>query len=219
MRRRALLSLASVAAPLAVAGGCAGVALAFGSDPAGSRGAVAMGTTLRLADGTAIGEVELRPAGGVTEVDVDLAVPADGSAVALRAFHGLHLHANDDPTNGDGCIADPAEPPSTWFASADDHLKAGDETHGDHVGDMPPLLVNADGRAEATFTTDRLAVDQLDMLQGRAVVLHAGPDNLGNVPTGTADDRYAPNSQDAVDKTRATGNAGNRLACGVVHPS
>ena len=214
MRRRALLSLA---AALVAGGGCAGVSQGLGTAPAGPSSAV-LGTTLRLADGTTIGDLELRPDGDATRVEVRLTLPPDGSAGALRAFHGLHVHANDDPANGEGCVADPIQPPATWFTSADGHLKTGTETHGAHQGDMPPLLVNGDGRAVASFTTDRLPLHQPGGLDGRAVVLHAGPDNLGNIPTGTAADQYTPNSPAAVTKTQATGNAGDRLACGILHP-
>jgi Cu-Zn family superoxide dismutase len=167
--------------------------------------------TLTLADGTAVGSVRFgRDDDGAT-VEVTLDIPP--RATAVGAFHGFHVHANDDATNGEGCVADPAGPAATWFTSADGHLKEGDQTHGSHVGDMPPLDVDADGRAHASFTTSRLDVDKLT---GRVVVLHGGPDNLGNVPTGPGPDQYTPNSQAAVDKTKATGNAGDRVACGVI---
>ena len=50
---------------------------------------------------------------------------------------------------------------------------------------------------------------------GRAVVLHAGPDNFGNVPVGPNADQYTAGST-ALAKTQATGNAGDRFACGVI---
>jgi Cu-Zn family superoxide dismutase len=66
------------------------------------------------------------------------------------------------------------------------------------------------------FTTDRFTPAGV---VGRAVVLHAGPDNFGNVPMGSAADQYTANSPAAVVKTQATGNSGDRVACGVVHAS
>jgi Cu/Zn superoxide dismutase len=54
------------------------------------------------------------------------------------------------------------------------------------------------------------------------VILHAGPDNFGNIPVGTAPNQYTPNSTDPVTGatvlTANTGNAGNRIACGVITP-
>ena len=61
--------------------------------------------------------------------------------------------------------------------------------------------------------TDRFSIDELD---GRAVVLHAGPDNFGAVPLGPGPDQYTPNGPAAVDATGKTGNAGKRIACGVI---
>jgi superoxide dismutase, Cu-Zn family len=112
-----------------------------------------------------------------------------------------------------GFIADPAQAPSTWFVSADGHLKAAGQNHPDHTGDMPVLLVGRDGRAEASFSDDRLRPSRL---AGRAVIVHALPDNYDNIPLGAAPDQYTANSPAAREKTLATGNAGDRLACGVV---
>lgn len=168
-------------------------------------------STLRLADGTEIGSAAFDEQDDHVRVQVSLHVPVD--ATAVDTFHGFHVHANDDPANGDGCQADPAAEPSEWFVSADGHLKQEGQLHGGHDGDMVPLLLGSDGRAEATFTLEGIDVDGLD---GRVVVVHAGPDNLGNVPVGSEPNQYTANSPEAVDRTQATGNAGDRIACGEI---
>jgi Cu-Zn family superoxide dismutase len=141
------------------------------------------------------------------------AVLAPNRYVAVNAFHGFHVHANNDPANGRGCQADPDQPSTTWFVSADGHLASAGQTHGAHDGDLSSPLVLPDGRAELRFTTAR--IDSRALL-GRAVVLHAGRDNFGNVPTGEAPTQYTPNDPAAVDLTSRTGNAGDRVACGVI---
>lgn len=128
-------------------------------------------------------------------------------------FHGFHVHANDNPNNGEGCLADSQQAPNTWFVSADGHLKETGETHGHHAGDLPSLLVHPDGTAHMRFTAARIDVAKLD---GKALILHAGPDNFGNVPLGTSATQYTANSAEAITLTQNTGNAGTRAACGVV---
>ncbi|WP_420474515.1 superoxide dismutase family protein [Noviherbaspirillum sp. ST9] len=109
-------------------------------------------------------------------------------------FHGFHVHAVGE------CV-----PP---FTSAGGHFDQDAHTHRDHSGDFPVLLVNADGTATARFNTDRFSVADLFDADGSAVIVHAGPDNYANIPT-----RYAA-APDAT--TLATGDAGARIACGVV---
>jgi len=53
-------------------------------------------------------------------------------------------------------------------------------------------------------------------LVGRAVIVHAGPDNFGNVPVGPAANQYTANAVDATTATKNTGNAGDRLGCGII---
>jgi superoxide dismutase, Cu-Zn family len=110
-------------------------------------------------------------------------------------FHGLHLHS----------IAACEAP----FTSAGGHFNPTGQAHPQHAGDLPVLLVNGDGTGEISVVTDRFAVADLFDTDGTAVIIHAGPDNYGNIPH----DRYDP---DPDNSTTATGDAGGRLACGAV---
>ena len=106
-----------------------------------------------------------------------------------------------------------------WFLSADGHLSTPEQKHSGHQGDMPSPLVMADGTARLSFTTDRI---DPETLRGRAVILHHLPDNFGNVPLGDGHDlpEYTPNaSSAAIDLTNRTGNAGDRVACGLIRRS
>lgn len=120
-------------------------------------------------------------------------------------FHGFHVHAV-------GKCEGPA------FTTAGGHFSAPGQTHGSHAGDLPPLLVNADGSASAAFETDRFVLAQLRDADGSALIVHAGPDNLANIPAhyhshvpDASSTTFGPNAA-----TLATGDAGARVACGVV---
>lgn len=127
----------------------------------------------------------------VTEVRVELDLPLPEGDPGLDAFHGLHIHANGV------CEA--------TFTSAGGHWDDGTNAHGGHLGDLPSVLVGEDGEAELSADVPRFAVDQI---VGLAVVLHAGRDNFGNVPsTYTGGDRTLTNN---------TGDAGGRYGCGVI---
>ena len=199
-----------VALSTAVAASALAGVLTFGP-PAGAHEAH-FTATMRSPSGEAVGTVKFRVSHHAMYVVARLRLP-DNANFTRNAFHGFHIHANDDPGNQDDCQADPAGPPSGWFMSADGHLAA--ETgkdHGAHQGDLPSPLVMADGTVLLKFTTDRIKPADL---RGRAVILHAKPDNFNNVPVGAGTTEYAPN-QDAVKLTQATGNAGVRVACGVI---
>lgn len=158
-------------------------------------------SALRDVNGARVGTVTFfrAPRGGTV---VSASVDFDS---AQAGFHGFHIHANDNPANGEGCV-----PP---FTAVDGHYNPDGSDHGDHAGDMPVLLVNADGTGAASFVTDRFTVSELT---GRAVIVHSLPDNYANIPIGDAPDQYTPNSPDAVAATLATGNAGSRIACGLI---
>lgn len=109
-------------------------------------------------------------------------------------FHGFHVHAVGE-----------CNPP---FTSAGGHFDLDARTHRDHSGDLPVLLVNSDGTANAKVNTDRFVVADLFDADGSAMIIHASPDNYANIPN-----RYVA-EPDAT--TLATGDAGGRIACGVV---
>lgn len=170
---------------LATAG--AGVALAGGGHDQHRGKAKRATARLVSADGTKLGKVVLFQWRGKVTVA--------GRVKGLTpGFHGFHLHAV-------GKCEGPA------FTSAGGHLAAAGQNHGSHTGDMPSLLVNADGKASAAFETDRFRLADLRDADGTAVIVHAGPDNFANIPP-----RYG--TPDA--ETLATGDSGARVACGVI---
>ncbi len=136
-----------------------------------------------------------RPAGTVQLFSngqtVTVAVAATGMS---PGEHGFHLHTTGRCTAPD-------------FTSAGGHLNPGDNSHGSlspggmHLGDMPNLTIgsNRSGAAETQLTGNADAVlDDIFDEDGTAVVVHAGPDDY---------------------RTDPAGDAGARIACGVLSPA
>jgi Cu-Zn family superoxide dismutase len=124
----------------------------------------------------------------VVHVDVQVAGMPPGS-------HGIHFHAvgNCDPAG------------TSAFSAAGAHFNPLGRQHGldnpagPHAGDAPNFTVSADGTGRASFTTDRVSLTEgstsLFDGDGSAIVIHASPDDQTSQPAG---------------------NAGARIACGVV---
>ncbi len=106
--------------------------------------------------------------------------------------HGFHVHAVGKCEGPD-------------FKSAGGHFNPGSREHGlenprgAHAGDMPNLEVGADGNGKGVFLARGATLEagpgSLFPEGGTSVVLHAAPDDM---------------------KTDPAGNAGARIACGVV---
>jgi superoxide dismutase, Cu-Zn family len=216
MRQSSLAFLAGVFAVAGLVGCEASTDDGTATQQSSARRVTVRSATLRNAAGATVARVLFTSAGG-TRALVTISINEPG----LRdGFHGMHIHANNDPANGDGCIADPAQPVATHFVSADGHWNPTAVTHGEHAGDMPSPLVLADGSALLSFTND-LDLNAPDFV-GRAVILHDGVDNFGNIPVVTDPaapgfaNGYTPNSPAAVTLTANTGNAGTRHGCGLI---
>ena len=97
--------------------------------------------------------------------------------------------------------------------SADGHLKGGATARTATTrATCPSPYVQDDGTAHLASPPTRAAPD----LVGKALILHAGRNNFGNIPVGSEPNQYTPNSPAATTMTANTGNSGDRIACGVV---
>lgn len=165
--------------------------------PAGLSGAVPQPTTgatawLQDVDGNNVGQVTFSE-----DASGKVIIIANITGLNASGFMGFHIHETG------ACDASGATP----FASAGGHLNPAGVTHPDHAGDLPPLLVNADGSAQLMVATDRFKLADLYDADGSAVVIHSGPDNFANIP-----ERYGQADAD----TLKAGDSGARIACGVI---
>ena len=103
--------------------------------------------------------------------------------------HGLHIHEVGDCSSGDGMSTKGHFNP---FGKPHAHAA----TLERHAGDLPPLRAGKDGRAKIDVKLDIITVAAGPAsIVGRGLIVHADPDDY---------------------KTQPTGNAGARIACGVI---
>ena len=102
--------------------------------------------------------------------------------------HGFHVHDKGDCGDNGNAAGGHFNPTATSHGApeADPH----------HAGDFGNVTADARGVVRTTFTTRSVTVEAgANSAVGHAVILHANPDDLTTQPTG---------------------NAGGRIACGVV---
>ena len=102
--------------------------------------------------------------------------------------HGFHIHEFGD------CSAPDA-------TSAGSHFNPGKHNHGApdasdrHEGDLGNIEADASGKAHLEWSDKMMKLSGADSILGRSVIVHEKADDL---------------------KTQPTGDAGGRLACGVI---
>lgn len=150
------------------------------------------------AEGAHIARAVLKDAKGEKVGTASLVEAKGGVQVAVKAqglppgIHGIHVHAVgkcDDPE----------------FKSAGPHFNPTARKHGmknpegHHSGDLPNLVVGAEGKGELKGTLEGATLGEgpASLLgpQGAALVVHASPDDEVSDPAG---------------------NSGARIACGVI---
>jgi Cu-Zn family superoxide dismutase len=134
-------------------------------------------------DGNQVGAVSLAQQGDT--------VVATGEIVGISPGpHGIHYHAVGD------CD------PSTAFESAGPHFNPANEQHGldnpegPHFGDLPNLIVGADGIGAISLSNVEISLVEpaegyLFDDDGTALVIHADEDDQITDPSGNSGDRIA----------------------------
>ena len=125
-----------------------------------------------------------------TQVGDKVRIVANVSRLNPGQEHAFHIHEAGDCSAGDGM-------------SAKGHFNPYGKPHGSpasaerHAGDMPALKADASGNAKLDTTLDVMSVKPGPAsVVSRGLIVHASPDDY---------------------KTQPTGNAGARLACGVIN--
>jgi Cu-Zn family superoxide dismutase len=162
---------------------------------------------LKNASGTTVATADFAFSSGY----VTVTVRSTGSGQLAPGFHGLHIHsvgkceANSvAPTGGD-----PGD-----FNSAGAHFQAPGHSGHPASGDLTSLQVREDGTAELVTTTDAFTAEDLEAGAKTSIIIHEKADNFANIPP----ERYQQtNGTPPPDQTTlATGDAGKRVACGVI---
>jgi Cu-Zn family superoxide dismutase len=158
---------------------CGAVVMLAGCAGAG-RSSAARDYPLRDANGAEVGTVTLQPASHGTRVMVHVRGMAPGE-------HGTHLHQV-------GLCEGPA------FTSAGGHWNPESKQHGwsnpagHHMGDLPNLMVEADGTGTLDFSIpapfEAGATSPFDS-DGTALVVHAAADDNRTDPSGNSGARVA----------------------------
>ncbi len=192
-----------------------------GSPPpsaAGQRGTGAEPTTttaagetltadLKTADGTSVATAQIVFTGSFATITVK----TNASGQLAPGFHGMHIHAvgKCEPNS----VAPTGGAPGD-FNSAGGHFQAGGHTGHPASGDLSSLQVRGDGSAMSVTTTDAFTAADLQAGTKTAIIIHEKADNFANIPP----ERYQQiNGAPGPDEmTMATGDAGKRVACGVI---
>lgn len=118
-------------------------------------------------------------------------VTVQGTVTGLEpGAHGFHIHEKGD------CSAPDASSAGGHFEPADDpHGAPQDPPEEHHLGDFGNITAGENGEAEVNLTDPEVRMSGPDSVIGKAIVVHAGQDDLESQPSG---------------------DSGARIGCGVI---
>ncbi|KAH1083153.1 hypothetical protein J1N35_022914 [Gossypium stocksii] len=108
-------------------------------------------------------------------------------------LHGFHIHALGDTTNGCNSTGPHFNPLKKDHGAPSDGER--------HAGDLGNIIAGHDGVAEVSIKDWQIPLSGQQSILGRAVVVHADPDDLG---------------KGGHELSKTTGNAGARVGCGII---
>jgi Cu-Zn family superoxide dismutase len=120
--------------------------------------------------------------------------------------HAIHIHESGDLTDGCNSACAHFNPYNKKHGGPDDKER--------HVGDLGNIVANKLGIVKTTFTDKKIKLRGKCSIIGRSVIIHDKEDDLGK---GGLDNTFS-NVIDAKKRNESliTGNAGKRIACGVI---
>jgi len=117
-----------------------------------------------------------------------------GSVSGLKeGLHGFHVHALGDTTNGCMSTGPHFNPAGHVHGAPEDEIR--------HAGDLGNVTAGVDGVANIHVTDKHIPLTGAHSIIGRAVVVHGDADDLG---------------KGGHELSKSTGNAGARVACGII---
>lgn len=97
---------------------------------------------------------------------------------AKNNFWGFHIHENGD-------CSEESVPNS--FESAGEHFNGEDDSHPNHIGDLPMIYSNK-GYSYMIYYTSRFTPEEV---VGKSVIIHKNMDDLMTAPSGASGERIA----------------------------
>ncbi len=182
--------------------------------PSGTAGAEGEGagqpsitTHLRAPDGTQVATAKFDFSNGYATVTI----ATTGAGGITPGFHGVHIHkvGKCEPNSVGPTGGAPGD-----FLSAGGHFQAPGHSNEPASGDLTSLQVRKDGVGMLVTSTDAFTMEDLLTGEKTAIIIHAGADNFGNIPPERYSQTNGTPGPDAT--TMSTGDAGKRVACGVI---
>jgi Cu-Zn family superoxide dismutase len=162
---------------------------------------------LKSHDGATVATADIDFTGGYATITVQTTTAGQ----LAPGFHGLHIHSVGK------CEANSVAPtggaPGDFLSAGGHFQKAGHTTHP-ATGDLTSLQVRQDGTAKLVTTTDAFTAEDLLAGAKTAIIIHEKADNFANIPPERYQQVNGTPPPDA--ETLATGDAGKRVACGVI---